>query len=60
MSNDDIVVCDYYNLNNNGFGALYRMPLHPPAGTPAFYSAFNAPQAFHFAKKAGRRSQTNA
>src|SRR6185436_17675683 len=25
---------------NNGFGALYRMPIGPPASTPAFYSAF--------------------
>jgi len=40
LSNDDIVVVDYYNLNNNGFGALYRLPVRPPAGTPAFYSAF--------------------
>ncbi|MEO8602844.1 MAG: hypothetical protein ABI629_09725, partial [bacterium] len=40
LSNDDLVVTDYYNLNNNGFGALFRMPLHGPAGTPAFFSAF--------------------
>lgn len=40
LSTGDIVVVDYYNLNNNGFGALYRMPVKPPAGTPAFYSAF--------------------
>ena len=40
LGNSDLIVCDYYNLNNNGFGALYRMPVEPPAGQPAFYSAF--------------------
>ncbi len=40
LANEDLVVTDYYNLNNNGFGAFYRMPLAPPAGTPAFHSAF--------------------
>ena len=27
MGNGDIVVADYYNLNNMGFGALYRFPV---------------------------------
>jgi len=27
LANDDIVFTDYYNQNNNGFGALYRLPL---------------------------------
>ncbi len=40
LSSGDLVIEDYYNLNNNGFGALYRMPIAPPAGTPPFYSAF--------------------
>ena len=40
LSNEDIVVVDYYNLNNNGFGSLLRFPVRPPAGTPAFHSAF--------------------
>ncbi len=40
LSNTDFVLVDYYNLNNNGFGALYRYPIEPPPGTPAFYSAF--------------------
>lgn len=40
LSNGDLVVVDYYNLNNNGFGALYRMPAAAPAGTPSFFSAF--------------------
>ncbi|MEM7354648.1 MAG: hypothetical protein AAF657_27820, partial [Acidobacteriota bacterium] len=40
LSGGDLVIEDYYNLNNNGFGALYRMPLAPPPGTPPFHSAF--------------------
>ncbi|MFK7958348.1 MAG: hypothetical protein AB8B96_19800 [Lysobacterales bacterium] len=39
-SNENIVVEAYYNLNNNGFGALYGFPVRPPAGVPAFGSAF--------------------
>ncbi|MBP7586735.1 MAG: hypothetical protein KBA72_02195, partial [Thermoanaerobaculia bacterium] len=38
LGNGDLVVTDYYNLNNNGFGALYRFPVSPPAGTPRFGS----------------------
>ncbi len=30
-SNGDIVVCRYYNLNNNGFGELYSFPVQPPS-----------------------------
>ncbi len=40
LSNGDVVVTDYYNANNNGFGALYRLPAAPPAGEPAFHDAF--------------------
>ncbi len=40
LSNTDLVVVDYYNLNNNGFGALFRLPVNPPANTPRFYPAF--------------------
>jgi hypothetical protein len=40
ISNGDIVVVDYYNLNNNGFGALFRLPPNAPPGQPQFYSAF--------------------
>jgi hypothetical protein len=40
MSDEDVVAIDYYNLNNNGFGAAYRIPISPPTATPAFYSAF--------------------
>ncbi|MEO6065746.1 MAG: hypothetical protein ABIP49_08230 [Lysobacterales bacterium] len=42
LGNEDIVVVDYYNLNNNGFGALYRFPIRPPPGQPNFHSAFAA------------------
>jgi len=40
LSDGDLVVVDYYNLNNNGFGALYRLPASPPPGLPPFHSAF--------------------
>ena len=39
ISNGDIVVEQYYNLNNNGFGALYALPSSPPNTTlPSFGS----------------------
>jgi hypothetical protein len=40
LAGEDLVVVDYYNLNNNGFGALYRLPVRPPPGEPAFHGAF--------------------
>src|SRR6185436_15772487 len=40
LGNRDIVLVDYYNLNNNGFGALYRIPPAPAYPSPAFFSAF--------------------
>ncbi len=40
LSNEDLIMVDYYNLNNNGFGALYRFPIQPPPGEPAFGSPF--------------------
>lgn len=42
LGNGDLVVVDYYNLNNNGFGSLYRFPVNPPPGQPRFHSAFAA------------------
>ncbi|HYD50928.1 MAG TPA: hypothetical protein VEB21_21405, partial [Terriglobales bacterium] len=42
LSNQDLVIVDYYNLNNNGFGALYRLPIAPPPGQPPFHSGFVA------------------
>ncbi|MCG8464696.1 MAG: hypothetical protein MI750_07585 [Xanthomonadales bacterium] len=41
-SNGNIVVEAYYNLNNNGFGALYGLPSSVPEGTPRFHSPFPA------------------
>ncbi len=38
LSNGDVVFEDYYNLNNNGFGALYRFPL-PTPGRIGFHGA---------------------
>ena len=40
LGDGDLVVVDYYNLNNNGFGALYRLPSAAPPGEPGFHSAF--------------------
>lgn len=42
LSSGDIVVEDYYNLNNFGFGTLYRLPAQPADGMPAFYNAYPA------------------
>jgi len=38
ISDGSIVVCRYYNLNNNGFGELYRFPIDGSghAGDPLF------------------------
>ncbi len=38
LSDQSVVVEDYYNLNNFGFGALYRIPKHNGNG-PAFNGA---------------------
>ena len=39
LSNEDVVVEDYYGLNNAGFGTLYRFPTAGlPAGEPRFGS----------------------
>jgi hypothetical protein len=38
LSNGDIAFVDYYNLNNSGFGAIYRFPL-PVPGEAAFHPA---------------------
>ncbi len=35
-SDGSIVVCRYYNLNNNGFGELYRFPVDGASGGAAF------------------------
>ena len=36
LSDGSLVLEQYYNLNNSGFGSFLRLPLRPPAGTPAF------------------------
>ena len=36
----EVIVEQYYNLNNNGFGALYKMPLDVPQGTAKFGSPY--------------------
>jgi hypothetical protein len=41
LSGGDVVLVDYYNLNNSGFGALYRLPIQLPPGQPLFHSAFS-------------------
>ncbi len=38
LSGGDIAFIDYYNLNNNGFGSIYRFPL-PTPGEAAFHPA---------------------
>ncbi|MBV1920462.1 MAG: hypothetical protein KUG73_07245, partial [Pseudomonadales bacterium] len=39
LSNGEVVVEQYYNLNNNGFGALYALPATPPnSSQPPFGS----------------------
>jgi hypothetical protein len=40
LSDGSIVVEEYYNLNNNGFGTFYRLPAQPAEGYPAFGPAF--------------------
>ena len=40
LGGGDLVIEDYYNLNNNGFGTLYRTPVEAPPGGPRFFSAF--------------------
>ncbi len=36
LSDKSIVVEQYYNLNNSGFGTFLKMPLRPPQGVPGF------------------------
>jgi len=38
LSDEDLVIENYYNLNNFGFGTLYRLPSQPPAGEAPFHS----------------------
>jgi len=36
LSDTHLILEQYYNQNNSGFGTFMKMPLRPPAGTPAF------------------------
>jgi hypothetical protein len=36
ISDKSIIVEQYYNLNNSGFGTFLKLPLRPPPGTPGF------------------------
>ncbi len=36
LADKSIVVEQYYNLNNSGFGTFLKMPLRPPQGVPGF------------------------
>ena len=49
LSGGDIVIEDYYNLNNDGFGSFYRFPSKSPDAPVGFHSAFpaeNPPMAY--------------
>jgi hypothetical protein len=39
-SDGEVIVEQYYNLNNNGFGALFKLPLDVPQGQMKFGSPF--------------------
>ena len=38
LSDGSIVVEEYYNQNNSGFGAYIKLPQNPPEGTPGVWS----------------------
>ena len=40
LSDGSVVVEEYYNQNNSGFGALIKLPPSAPAGYPAFGPAY--------------------
>lgn len=40
LTDGSLIVEDYYNLNNNGFGPLYKLPERPPTGDPGFGPAY--------------------
>ncbi len=42
ISSGEIIVEQYYNLNNNGFGALYALPSSPDPSMPPFGSPIPA------------------
>jgi hypothetical protein len=40
LSDSSLVIEEYYNQNNSGFGAYIKMPASPPDGYPAFGPAY--------------------
>jgi Hydrazine synthase alpha subunit middle domain len=36
LSDESVIVEEYYNLNNNGFGTYFKLPPRPSKGVPAF------------------------
>lgn len=40
LSDESIVIEEYYNQNNSGFGAYIKLPVSPPEGYQAFGPAF--------------------
>ncbi|HEY7313135.1 MAG TPA: hypothetical protein VH643_27550 [Gemmataceae bacterium] len=42
LSDGNLVVESYYNLNNFGFGTYYKFPAHAPEGYPAFGPAYKS------------------
>ncbi len=40
LSDGSIIVEEYYNQNNSGFGSYIKLPSQVPAGTPAFGPAY--------------------
>lgn len=51
LSDGSLVVEEYYNQNNSGFGAYIKLPLRPPDGAPAFHSAhMNSSPAWRYGR----------
>ena len=60
LSDGCIVVEEYYNQNNSGFGTYFKLPPQPPDGYPAFGPAYmndprNPPLALRPASTTARR-----
>ena len=55
LGDGNIVVEEYYNQNNSGFGAYIKLPASPPDGYPAFgpASMSDAPSGFCFGLRCG-------
>ena len=60
LSNDDLVVVDYYNLNNNGFGAFYRLPRGAAGRHAGLLLGVPAGQSAHRSKRSAAASPTRS